>query len=51
MEKKYFEKLEFNKIQEILESFAVTFIGKNLALNLVPLNTKNEIEKARNTNF
>lgn len=46
METKYFEKLEFNKIKEILKEFAITFKGKELCLNIKPLTTKQEIEKA-----
>lgn len=46
METKYFEKLEFNKIKEILSEFAITFEGKNLALTLMPLQDKKDIEKA-----
>ena len=51
MEIKYFEKLEFNKIKEILEGFCVTFLGKKMALELLPLLSKNEIEKAGNQTF
>ena len=51
MEIKYFEKLEFNKIKEILEGFCVTFLGKKMALELLPLSSKNEIEKAGNQTF
>ncbi len=51
METKYFEKLEFNKIREILESYCVTFLGKKLALELLPLFSKEEIEKALNQAF
>lgn len=51
METKYFEKLEFNKIKEILEEFCVTFLGKKMALELLPLSSKNEIEKAGNQTF
>ena len=51
METKYFEKLEFNKIKEILEGFCVTFLGKKMALELLPLSSKNEIEKAGNQTF
>ena len=51
METKYFEKLEFNKIREILESFCVTFLGRKLALELLPMNAKGEIEKAGNQTF
>lgn len=51
METKYFEKLEFNKIKEILEGFCVTFLGKKLALELLPMSSKKEIEKALNQTF
>ena len=51
METKYFKKLEFNKIKEILESFCVTFLGKKLTLNLLPLTSKSEIEKAGNQTY
>lgn len=50
MKTNYFEKLEFNKIKEILKEFAITFIGKNIASNLIPYTQKSEIEKARNSN-
>ena len=46
METKYFEKLEFNKIKEILEGYAITYIGKKMTTELFPLNKKEEIEKA-----
>ena len=46
MNSKYLEKLEFNKIKNILSEFALTFIGKDLANNLSPMNSKTEIEKA-----
>ena len=36
MSQKYLDKLEFNKIQEILSSFAVTQVGKELAMELLP---------------
>lgn len=48
MEEKYFEKLEFNKIRKILSEFATTFLGKDLALSLVPLKNKADIIKAGN---
>ena len=51
METKYFEKLEFNKIKEILEDFCVTFLGKKIALELLPMSSKGEIEKAGNQTF
>jgi len=38
MSKKVLEKLEYNKILEILERHATTYIGKELALNLIPSN-------------
>ena len=46
MDQKYLEKLEFNKIKEILSNYAITYIGKEHALNLFPMNNKKEIEKA-----
>ena len=51
METKYFEKLEFNQIREILESFCVTFLGKKMARELLPLSSNTEIEKAGNQTF
>lgn len=51
METKYFEKLEFNKIKELLKNHCTTFLGKKLALELVPFNNKLEIEKAGNQTF
>lgn len=38
MNKKYLNKLEYNKILEILSSFAKTYIGINKCKNLVPSN-------------
>ena len=46
METRYFEKLEFNLIRKKLESFAVTFIGKSMALNLIPFENKKDVEKS-----
>ena len=51
MDQKYLEKLEFNKIKEILSNYAITYLGKNLSLNLLPMNNKKEIEKALNQTF
>lgn len=51
MEEKFFEKLEFNKIRDILSNFAVTFLGKDMALSLMPLKNKQDIEKALRQNF
>ena len=38
------EKLEFNKILEILSNYCVTSIGKNLALNTLPSNSIKEVK-------
>ena len=46
MNDKYLEKLEFNKIKEILESFCTTYIGKNLSEDLLPFLDKKDIVKA-----
>ena len=46
MNTKTLEKLEFNKIREILSNFAITYIGKNMANNLLPLESKKNISKA-----
>ena len=47
MNLKSIEKLEFNKICDILENFSITYIGKNYIKNLQPLSSKKEIEKAQ----
>ena len=41
----YFEKLEFNKIKELLSSFSSTYIGNNLSLNLQPSNKLDNVKK------
>ena len=46
METKTIEKLEFKKVLDKVSSFAITDSGKELVLNLSPLETKGEIEKA-----
>ena len=46
METRYFEKLEFNLIRKKLESFATTFAGKNMALNLMPFSNKKDALKS-----
>ena len=46
MNKNSLKKLEFNKIQETLSSFAITSKGKNLALNILPYNKKDDTIKA-----
>ena len=47
MDIKTLEKLEFNKICDILSNYAVTSFGKNLAINLKPIDSKTDIEKAQ----
>lgn len=47
MNLKTLEKLEFNKICDILKTYAITYIGKNHTENLQPLFSKKEIEKAQ----
>ena len=51
MNTKYLEKLEFNKIKEILSSYAVTYLGKDYALDLFPMDNKKAIEKALDQTF
>lgn len=46
MDKKYLEKLEFNRICEKLEGFAKTYIGKDMCKALFPLEKEKEIVKA-----
>lgn len=46
MDIKYLEKLEFNRICEKLEEFAKTYIGRDICLNLMPLEKQKEIIKA-----
>lgn len=43
MNNKYLEKLEFNKIKETLSTFCTTYIGKDLSLNLLPSNKKQNV--------
>ena len=40
----YLNKLEYNKILEILSNFCTTFIGKRLCLELLPSNDKNKVK-------
>ncbi|MCI9015843.1 MAG: hypothetical protein HFJ53_01575 [Clostridia bacterium] len=40
MESKYLEKLEYNSILDILESYCITYLGKELCKNLLPLTNK-----------
>ena len=44
MEKKYLEKIEFNKILEILQNFAITSQGKKHCLELLPSSNENEVK-------
>lgn len=46
MDTKNLEKLEFNKIKEFLKGFCKTYIAKNIAENLKPYSSKNDIIKA-----
>ena len=46
MNKTYLEKLEYNKILEILANFCHTYIGKELSLNLLPSFKKDEVKNA-----
>lgn len=46
MSQKYLDKLEFNKIKEILSSFAITRVGKELALSLLPYSDLEEAKQA-----
>ena len=47
MNLKSIEKLEFNKVCNILKDFAITYIGKEFINNLKPLAAKSEIIKAQ----
>ena len=46
MNNKTLEKLEFNKICQILKIFSITYIGKTHIDNLYPMHNKKEIEKS-----
>lgn len=45
MDTKYLEKLEFNKIIEMVSNFCCTYKGKELASQLNPSNKINQVEK------
>ena len=45
MNEKHIQKLEFNKILETLSDLCITYIGKNLANNLKPQNSKDIVCK------
>lgn len=42
------EKLEFNKILEILSNYCITYIGKNLAIQLLPSNSIQTVQTLLN---
>lgn len=44
MESKYLDKIEFNKIIEILSSFAITSVGKQYCLKTVPLTVMEDVK-------
>ncbi len=44
MEQKYLDKLEFNKVLDILEQYSVTYLGKNMIKNLRPCTDKNQVQ-------
>lgn len=46
MQTTYLEKIEFNKIKNILSSYAKTDNGKKICLNLQPSNSKEKVQKA-----
>lgn len=46
MEKKYLDKIEFNKITEILKGFAITSKGKELCINLLPSNNRDTVSRS-----
>ncbi len=45
MNTNYLEKLEFHKITEMVSNFCCTYIGKELAFQLLPSNQINEVKK------
>ena len=45
MKNKYLDKLEYSKILDKLSSFANTYIGKSMCLNLTPSNQKEDVTK------
>ncbi len=46
MNKFYLEKLEYNKVLEILSNYSKTYIGKELCLSLKPSNIKDKVLKS-----
>lgn len=45
MNQYYLQKLEFNKILEILSGYCSTYIGKSLAMKLSPCNNSNTVSR------
>lgn len=45
MNTKYLEKLEYFKIIDILKNFCITYMGQELAINLLPYYTEAEVKK------
>lgn len=46
MNVKYLNKLEYNKILDILSSFCKTYIGKDICFNLLPSTDKIKVQKS-----
>lgn len=44
MEQKYLDKLEFNKVLDMLEGYSVTYLGKEMIKNLRPCFNKDEVQ-------
>lgn len=44
MEKKYLDKLEFNKVLDILEKYSITYLGKEMIRKLKPFFNKEEVK-------
>ena len=46
MDIKTIQKLEFNKIREIISEYAITYIGKKFSINIQPIDNINDLQKA-----
>lgn len=46
MDTKYLDKLEFYKICDILKEFSITYVAKELSLNLSPISNKKDLQKS-----
>ena len=44
MEQKYLDKLEFNKVLDMLQQYSVTYLGKEMIKKLSPCTNKNEVQ-------